>query len=366
MNVLHIMDFAPPYAGNFIASIRCLEKHLNNSGGKVVYLFTEIARQQNWCADLLKENKTVYFIDVSFFSKRIKYQNIRRLVDIIKEEQIDILHTNFVAYNYTLFVIKFFFLSRIKIVGQFQNHFIVPENRYKKIKIFFTKATFDRIIGVSESVVESIIDAGINPDKITCITNSLATERLGKYDNYCLSDDNQNVILMFGWPFKRKGVDIAIEAIRQLNSAGSDLILAISLSGGQSIFENEIKKQLEVVPQWIKLLKPREDIATYYNAADIFLSSGREEGLAFAALEAAYCNCLLIVSAIGGNPQDIPYTEKYDVENVEQLKGAIKKILNLSKTEVDKIRILQKDYVTKTYDLDNWAESIINNYRNCC
>jgi glycosyltransferase involved in cell wall biosynthesis len=92
------------------------------------------------------------------------------------------------------------------------------------------------------------------------------------------------------------------------------------------------------------------------------LSSSREEGYTFAVLEAAYCNCMLIVSAIGGNPQDIPFSEKYNFDDIIQLKILINKILNIPKPELSKIRKVQKEYVEVTYDLDNWAKRIIENY----
>ena len=38
-NILHIMDYAAPYRGNFIRSIQFLEKEVESDGGHLIYLF---------------------------------------------------------------------------------------------------------------------------------------------------------------------------------------------------------------------------------------------------------------------------------------------------------------------------------------
>jgi len=38
-SILHIMDYAAPYEGNFIPSIKNLEDHLNKLGWRLIYLF---------------------------------------------------------------------------------------------------------------------------------------------------------------------------------------------------------------------------------------------------------------------------------------------------------------------------------------
>ena len=167
---------------------------------------------------------------------------------------------------------------------------------------------------------------------------------------------------MFGWPYTRKGVDNGIEAIKLLNAEGGNYLLAIEIPGLPSLIENEILAQLGTIPSWIKFLKPRNDVTSYFNAADVFLSASREEGLAYSVLEAAYCNPMLVVSAIGGHAQDIPHTAIYEVEDIEKLKKLISDICSLSVEQRILIKKAQREYVIKAYDLDDWSESIIKCY----
>lgn len=357
------MDYAAPYKGNFIRSIQSLKKQFVKNGGRLIYLFPFSAQNLDWISDLRKEEENIYFIDNSFFSKKISYKNIKLVTDIFRKERIDIIHTHFVSYNYSLFLIKTFFVRKIYIMGHFHNEFHPPRNLMRRVRIFVVKMTFDLIIGVSQSVAKSVKKSGIKAEKVTCILNAIEFNRLDIFEQISLIEkNNQKIVLMFGWPFHRKGVDIAIEAIKQLNVENNNILLAISLAGGNDLFESEILNQLGEIPPWIKIIPPRDDVATYYNACDIFLSAGREEGLNYSVIEAAYCNCAVIVSAIPGNPQDIPFSIKYEVEDVFQLKESIKGFINKPKAEINQQKIVQKEYVSRVYDLSGWVESVIKNY----
>jgi glycosyltransferase involved in cell wall biosynthesis len=359
------MDYAAPYEGNFIPSIENLEEHLTKSGSRLIYMFPSIAANLEWVADLRNKGKSVYFIERSFFSKKIGLKNIKFFLKVIKSEHVDIIHTHFVAYNFSLFLIKLLFARKVFIIGNFMNEYLPPRNFYSKIKIFATKSTFDLIIGSSMGVTNSVCERGINSKKVQTIYNALDTKHLERQVKISFTNDPKlRVILMFGWTYFRKGVDTAIEAVRELSKEGTHILLAIAMSGGREIIENEIIKQIGELPSWITLLGPRTDVASYYNSADIFLSSSREEGFTYSVLEAAWCSPLLIVSKISGHPMDIPDIEVFDVEHVNQLKNSIKRVLNIGSAEKEKIKRKQKEFVLKNYNVDNWSDQIIEVYKN--
>ena len=216
-SVLHIMDYAAPYKGNFIPSIFNLIEHLNNSANMLVYLFPFSTIKIDWVEELERQGETIYYIDRSFFSKNIKLSNIKLLRDIIIRENVNIIHTHFVAYNYTLALMKVFIISRIKIIGNFMNEYLPPLYIYNKLKVFITKFTYDKIIASSVAVKLSVLNTGINETEIATIYNTLDIKYLQTFDIINLKDnDSQKIILMFGWTFRRKGVDIAIRVIKGL------------------------------------------------------------------------------------------------------------------------------------------------------
>ena len=364
LTVLQIMDYAAPYKGNFINSIERLEDHLNKVEGRLIYLLPDKAACTDWASDLIDKGKRVYFIDYIFFSKKIKLKNVFSIISIIRKEKIDIIHTHFVFYNYTLFLLKKIFLRKIRIIGHFHNHFNPPNNYYRYFKIQVTDSTFNQIIGVSKSVAESVINTGINSNKVSFIPNAIDFERLNHFVPISLktNDSTQKVVLIFGWPYLRKGVDLAIDSIKIVRKSGLDVILVISLPGGKEQIVQKIAGQSGNIPEWIRILDSRNDVGTYYNAADIFLSAGREEGMNYSVIEAAYETPMVIISNIPGNPQEIPELFKFELENVRQLSELIITVLSKSEDEKKRINNIQRNFVLKKYDLDIWCEEIINHY----
>jgi glycosyltransferase involved in cell wall biosynthesis len=163
---------------------------------------------------------------------------------------------------------------------------------------------------------------------------------------------------MAGWPALVKGVDIAAKAILELRNDGYDIKLCIMQSGD---FENTRKCITDAIgssPEWVQILSPREDVATYYNAADIFLSASRTEAFSYCLVEAAYCKPLLITSNVPGpNDLKIDGMERFLSEDVEDLAHKMKELLVIS-MDVEE----RKYNVIRLYELRHWAEAIAEMY----
>lgn len=357
------MDYAAPYRGNFIPSIECLQKHWEGKGD-MVFLFPSVGSRIGWVMDFLRSGKKVYFIDRSFFSRKVSWKNIQALRAITALEDIKVIHSHFVSHNYSLFLLRNILFPTVKFVAHLHNNY-EARGRLWWLKRYVFKHTADLIIGDSESVTESACQIGIRRAKAKTVRNSIQFDRLNKYEKLDLKCGlYQYVVLMFGYPWYRKGVDVVVRAVNELNGAlGRDeVLLAIAQAGGQNETRKGIESTLGIVPSWVKFLPPREDLAAYYNAADIFVSSGREEGLSYSPIEAAYCNCLVICSNIAGNPLDIPKLPVYEKEDPSGLRHKIEETLQLSTPERTSVKQAQRDYVTTAYNIDAWAEEVISCY----
>lgn len=360
-NVLQIMDYAAPYKGNFIPSLLNLEAHLNKSGFKQVYLFPESARNLYWIEELNSSGKSVYFIGSSFFSKKIKFSNISFLRGLIKKEKIAIIHTHFVAQNYTLAFMRLTGLLQQPVAGNFMNEFLPVRNKYYWLKVIATRLTFSVIIASSEAVRMSLEKCSIKDRKVRTIFNALDTGHLLKYENINFHDHpGQKVVLMFGWTFERKGVDLAVKAVKDLISRNYDIRLVIAMAGGIDIVREEIIKLNGSLPDWVTLKGPHPEVASYYNAADIFLSSSREEGFTYSVLEASFCNPLIVASDIGGHPLDIPGIGIFRSGDNIMLADVLMKILSVKEAEKDGIKKLQREYVMTKYNVNDWSENVIS------
>lgn len=354
-NVLLICGYAAPYKGNFILSLEYLEDTYKD--GKMVYMFPSNAKNVAWMADF-QENHCVYFMSMGFFGKKVNRKILKELKNILLIEDIKIIHTHFLVYNYSLFVSKHTFAKSIRMIAHIHNQFAIPTTKSAPIKKFVMEHSYDTIVGVSKSVADGL-NRSIKHKNITYIDNAICFSRLDSYEKISLRDnENQKVILMAGWPALVKGVDIAAQAILELRNDGCDIKLCIMQSGDFEQTSHCVTEAIGSYPDWVEILPPREDVATYYNAADIFLSASRTEAFSYCLVEAAYCTPMLITSDIPG-PSDLKIDgmERFVSEDVEDLAHKMKELLVIS-MDVEE----RKYNVIRLYELRHWAEAIAELY----
>lgn len=247
--------------------------------------------------------------------------------------------------------------KRPVLIRHFHNHSDYNEHPLKKIygNIFYCDAT---MIGCSESVSNSIKRDFPKVD-IRCVNNAINFKRLDNYDEVKLSQDIS--VMMYGADFERKGVDIAFKAINNLVNKGYQINFYIVCSINEDICKDKLKKVAgtEELPNWVSFLPPRGDIATYYRAMDIFASPSREEGLAYAIPEAAYCGCNVIATRIGGQSyyEKIPGVIFIPAEDPEALSNAILSVVKNGKNQEQ-----SQDFLVKEYGLKKWANDVTEIY----
>lgn len=344
MNILLVADYAAPYEGNFINSIKKLEEKVIENNGKIIYSFPEKAQEIEWIVELGKTRKVI------FHSRDIR-SNKKMFYNEVLNENIDIIYSHFCIPRTQLAIKIVSKQTKIKLVQHYHNHYQMPENIIKKF-IFKTIFKGDLNIACSESVAKSI------PYKNTvAVPNAINFDRLDKYEDIKLSEDNQKVILMFGFDYERKGVDIAIKAIKNI-AEKYNLVLAISVAVGKEKIEQKIINDFGKIPAFVKILEPRDDIATYYRAADIFLSAAREEGFCYSIVESIYCNTNCICSNLKAQPLEIPNLKIFESENVEDLKNRIIELIESEDfSNIDK-KMESKKFVEDNYHISKWAQKV--------
>ncbi|MFI3326693.1 MAG: glycosyltransferase family 4 protein [Clostridia bacterium] len=338
MNVLIITDYAAPYEGNFMQSLKSLDNRVSQNG-KMVYLFPEKSKDFDWVSEFTKIHK------VYFFTTETK-DIVKTIKDINNKENIGIMYSHFALFKTQQAIKRVrLFNRKIKLVQHFHNHYFNVKN-----PIYKWCFNGDLNIGCSKSVGESL------PYKnSTYVDNAIDFERLKVADsNFEFQQKDKIQITMFGFDYKRKGVDLAIKAIEPLVNK-LNLHLNIVLSVGEENIKNLIIKEFEKVPCWVTILKPRTDIATYFNKTQIFISPSREEGLCYSVLEAAFCGCILVTSKITGIPYHIPNFKVFESENVTEFTKILEETIatynNINKKETNK-------YILENYHINLWSENV--------
>lgn len=349
-NVIIITDYAAPYEGNFIASLKELERVAKNKNYNINFLFSKRAANIDWVKKMTLEYNVVFFEeDIASIVKTITQS--------LDKNSENIVYSHFARHK-TQFATKLFRMlhRKVKLVQHFHNHCKIPNQFPKKqfMKLAYKLYEGDLNIGCSESVAKSM---PYNKKKVTFVDNAIDFRRLDENaSSHTIKKENDEfVILMFGFNYERKGVDIAIEAIKDI-ADNKKIVLAISLAANKEQIENRIKNQFEgEIPNWLRLLPPNEKVSEYYHMADLFLSAAREEGFCYSLVEATYCGTRCISSKIGGVPIQIPGIISFESENAQDLKNKILWAMENDKNKLEEA----KKYVVEKYDLSKWADEIV-------
>lgn len=113
------------------------------------------------------------------------------------------------------------------------------------------------------------------------------------------------VLLFVGRIQPLKGLDVAVQALAQLQAKNAQLIVVGGASGSEG--NEELEKVMQLarslgVDNNIRFVEPQAHhmLSTYYRAADVVVVPSRSESFGLVALEAAACGIPVVASAVGG------------------------------------------------------------------
>ena len=346
-------NYGAPYSGNFIASIYALEKELNLKNTKVIYVFPERTKGCFWAQEAISAGKKIFY--VSEDSKK----SIIQLKRIIKKFSPGSIYTHFVNRKQLicLKIAKAFAKKNIVVVEHFHNHYVYNDGRIKQFIKHFIMGD-DPLLGCSKDVKDSFLKGGFKKNLCGFAENALDFERL---DDWTESIDINNFhVLMFGFDVKRKGVDLAVKACNKLCNKYQNIVLDICLSRNEDLVRNEIQSILGNIPEWINILPAREDVATYYRGANVFISPSREEGFCYSIVEAAYCKTISVASKISGQyKENLEGIEWHESESVDDLAAKIEHVYLMSSEEYNQIASKLAQQAYEQYGLHRWVNDVI-------
>lgn len=365
--ILHLTDYGAPYAGNFIASLSALETLVVERGGSVVYALPPRASERAWAQGFSQSHDVRFLRDGGFFSY---YRQVRHF---LRETNASILHEHFIHFSEKIaawIAIKTCG-HRVHTVLHLHNHIELPKNPLLRLPHLLYFRSVSRFVCCSESVAAHLVADGVPKERVRVAENAIAFERLDHYDTSVRASlslpENAKLALMFGYNFEVKGVDLAVEAVRQLRAQGDcPVVLAVALSSNLESVRRRILEQLgaETLPDWILLLPPREDVGSYYRMADVFLSPSRQEGFCYALVEAAYCRTPVLASAIDAQRDlALPKSAFFPPQDAGALSSAIQRVLSEEHSKERTLNLEQaSECVEQTYALSRWAEHVYAAY----
>ena len=337
-SVLELMNYAAPYEGNFLRSIRALADALRARGTDTVLVFPERARERAWAPALAEEFPV-------FFLPRGTAAAARLLRSIVRERDVCAVHSHFVNG-------QFYLPLRIALCGRAVPHIVhahsLPHFSRGSMALRRQILHASGILCVSEAVRGAYTDAGFSG--CVLVPNGVDFSRLRQEQTLSC---RHPLVLTFGYHFEIKGIDTALDAFAQFDPEHR-FTLGICVAGHDDRAREALCARFGEVPPWVALFPPREDVGTYYGAADVFLSASRTEGMPYAVLEAASCGLPLVLSDIEPHRQlGLPQAEWFPPADAQALYDAVVRAAQTPGMPEN------APYVTQRFSLERWTQAVL-------
>lgn len=350
-SVMIITSYDGPYGGNFIASLIYYNKQIRREGLRTIYVFQEKVKSFSWIKNILISADKVYFLPY----KPNSLGNILAIRSIVNDENVRVIYSRMGGWDIAAHLAA----PKIQIIWHME---MSPNlsSLSKRIK-YFGKY---RILGgknvhpIAVSFPGSDALNSLHP-KNACIPIPNATDfsRLADEPKPFERKNKTTSLLIFGYNPFVKGLDIAIDACEKLNM--NDYRYELIVSAQEQTYEYIKRRFGDIVPTWITLVPPLDNVSQLYEKADIMLSPSRYEGFSYCLLEAIYSGLPAVYSDISGTNwvDEMNGVYQFKSENVEDLICAINKCVNRGISE--KEQNLNRSIIYKKYSLDSWGKKMV-------
>ncbi len=354
--VLHFADFKSPCRGNFINSLEALRKAAKARGWDTVYVFPAATAKRDWAKEL-GEQATVYYLTGRFLS------DLRLLRGVIKRHGVTLIHHHFYKLPYLLLFDLAACGRKIPQLIHLHCALHIHTGLARVIeKLLLRGKTF---IGCSEKLTDDAKRFYPEQPAFTA-KNAIFFPRLEQFeplDKTALGlRENAKTLMLFGFLYEVKGVDLALEMLDRLNRTGDAADLILILTSHQDEIRQKIEERFGTIPSWLRLLPPRNDIASYFRLCDAFLAPSRSEGLPYSVLEAAWLKVPTVLSDIPAHTAlALPCAQYFSCGSADDLTAKTRLILH-SPPSAEELAA-QSEAVFRAYRLEEWIQTVFQVYK---
>lgn len=335
MNIGIFTDTYFPQVSGVATSIRTLKEELELKGHRVTIFTTTDPK-----ADVVEQNivRLTSIPLYSFKDRRIAIRGTYFAVKKAKELGLDLIHTHtefslgfigkYVADQLDLPLVHTYHTMYEDYLHYIAKGKIVRPNHVKLLSRYFCNQTVG-VIAPSERVLNQLIHYGVKEDIHVIPTGvkltKFKTNPLEKSKRTELHlTESQPVVLSLSRLSKEKNTEAILLAMPELLFYEPDLQLVVVGDGPQKASLMRLAEELEIEEN-IQFIgeKPSEEVAAYYQMADLFVSASESESQGLTYIEA-------IASGINIVAKENEYTKALVGEN--QFGAVFSKDCDLAKT----------------------------------
>jgi glycosyltransferase involved in cell wall biosynthesis len=362
--VLHAAQYAAPYEGNFIKSLKCLEKHLIAEGASMAYLFPKQAESQPWYPEFEKTHK-VFTVNTN------DAVSIKALIEHLRPS---IIHCHFEGYDVTISkAVKQINDYKPKIVWHLHDWFSYLKH---PIKALYMRWCFYRhyclnakgvsVIGVCDEIVKFVSRfkklSGSDFYKKQTILNGIDLNRI-EQPEITSESHSPFTFLTFGGRNIQKRIDVVYAVFAKLVESNPSAQYKLIITDGtdtRSVINDLTGGN---IPNWCQLIKQTDNINSVLASVDCFISAADYETFSYAVCEASIYGLPVIQTNIPGTKwnNENPSTFLFSTGNADELAQCIKRVSD-TYTELTTARVKTRQNNLK-YTIDHWSRQIINFYQ---
>lgn len=369
MKIIQLPQFSASFKGSFIRSLEKLQEH-SRGDYEFVYCFPRAVKEREWMIDFQKKHK------VYFTSDAVK-SSTKEILNILKVENPDILHTHFEGYDvpcvkavkrYTAATGK-----NIKIIWHKRNQFSYHPHLLKKAyQAYFFRHHYGfwgkdvNLIYVNETVgyfvkkhrypfpfkgVEEVIQNGIE---------------VNRFDGHAHFPFDSKEVFTFGSLGSRniqKRIDTLFKAGKILQERGRRFQIVVTLGTDTAKI---IRETFKVdVPNWLKPMEETSDILRFYKKLNCYVSTSVHETFSNAIAEASMFGMPVIQSDIPGTAWNAgnPSAFLFKMLDPVDLADIMEKVMDFSKEEMKKRCAISRKNNIEKYGIEKWCERILDFYK---
>lgn len=239
------------------------------------------------------------------------FSMIRKTIKICRERKIDIWHGHDYKTNLLGWIVSKFHKMRLITTAHGWVDYSGRLPTYYKYEKRWILPRYEKVICVSETVMEQAIAGGTPKAKCVLIENAIDHEQFSrqrsinqaKHEDFGIPESTL-LIGSIGRLSAEKGFDLLIDAVASLIHDGVDLKLVIAGEGPE---KESLERQIKNLnmEEHIKLLGFCSNTRSFYESLDIFVLSSHREGLPNVVLEAMAMGTPVVATNVDGVPKII-------------------------------------------------------------
>lgn len=213
----------------------------------------------------------------------------------------------------------------------------------------------DQVIAISDHAYEQLTTSyRLDEDEVEMIPHGVDTDWFYPRDEeHPAVDEEKTTLLYVGRLGARKGLDLALRALAEVDD--EDVELLIAGTGRHEETLRELARELGIADQ-VQFLGyvPNENLPVLYSSSDIFLLPSEYEGFGLVLLEAMACGTPVIGVDAGGIPTAVPENDTGQLVR-RQVSGVVSAIDHIRSNKNAGAEI---EEAARTYAQEyTWAES---------